>query len=229
MWYEPIFKDRTIAGRELAAALGEFANRDDVVVLALPRGGVPVAHEVAEELRAPLDVFIVRKLGVPGQEELAFGAIATGGVTVLNDSVLRALNMPDELLKKVVQREQIELKRREEIYREGRAPIDLNGKTVIVIDDGLATGATMSAAVKALQELGPQMIVVAVPVASQSACDELDSQTKVRSICLATPEPFYGVGMWYRDFSQTTDTEVQELLSASRKRTAGKYNKAGAN
>src|SRR5205823_9014137 len=130
-----IFKDRTIAGRELAAALGEFANRDDVVVLALPRGGVPVAHEVAEELRAPLDVFIVRKLGVPGQEELAFGAIATGGVTVLNDSVLRALNMPDELLKKVVQREQIELKRREEIYREGRAPIDLNGKTVIVIDD----------------------------------------------------------------------------------------------
>lgn len=215
MWYEPKFKDREHAGRELAAHLGEFSGRDDVVVLALPRGGVPVAYEVAETLRAPFDVFIVRKLGVPGQEELAFGAIATGGVTVLNEGILPVLRIPAKLLGKVADREKAELHRREQLYRAGRPPIDVKGKIVMVIDDGLATGATMTAAVKALKQLGPKEIIVAVPVASRSTCDEIGAQTNVRSICVATPEPFHGVSMWYEHFSQTTDLEVQELLAAS--------------
>jgi predicted phosphoribosyltransferase len=215
MWYEPIFKDRYDAGRILAARLSALAHREDVVVLALPRGGVPVAFEVARTLGVPLDVFIVRKLGVPGHEELAFGAIATGGVTVLNDSILKGSRIPKELQDSVIRREEAELIRRERLYRAGRASIDLAGKSVIVVDDGLATGASMAAAVRALQKLGPREIIVGVPVASKQSCDELDTLQNVRCVCVSTPEPFYGVGMWYADFSQTTDEEVQRILSAS--------------
>ena len=220
MWYEPIFKDRYDAGRILAARLSDFAHREDVVVLALPRGGVPVAYEVAKALGAPLDVFMVRKLGVPGHEELAFGAIATGGVTVLNHGILRGLRIPEERLDAVIRSEEAELERRERLYRTGRRPMDLERKTVIVVDDGLATGASMAAAVRALQKLGPTEIIVGVPVAAKQSCDELDSLSNVRCICASTPEPFYGVGMWYEDFSQTTDDEVQRILAASRDRVS---------
>ena len=216
MLYEPLFRDRYDAGRKLADRLGGFAGRDDVLVLALPRGGVPVGYEVAKSTGASLDVFIVRKLGVPGQSELAFGAIATGGVTVFNEGVLRLLDIPAELLDAVIHHEEAELTRRERLYRQGLSPLDVERKIVIVIDDGLATGATMAAAVKALQQMGAKEIVVAVPVASRQACEELDSLTKVRAVCVSTPEPFYGVGMWYEDFSQTTDEEVRTLLAAAR-------------
>jgi putative phosphoribosyl transferase len=213
MAYEPKFKNRKEAGRELAQHLEEFAGRKDVVVLALPRGGVPVGYEVAKYLGAPLDVFIVRKLGVPGQEELAFGALASGGVAVFNDGILRALRMPEELLQAVMVSEQKELERREQLYREGRGPLNMKDKSVVVVDDGLATGATMAAAVEALKQMGPKEIVVAVPVSSERACDEFRAHTNARCISAATPEPFYGVGMWYENFSQTTDEEVQELLA----------------
>jgi putative phosphoribosyl transferase len=214
MAYEPKFRDREEAGQELARHLEEFAGRKNVVVFALPRGGVPVGYEVAKYLDAPLDVFIVRKLGVPGQEELAFGALASGGVAVFNEGILRALSMPEELLQTVMEREQKELERREQLYREGRPPLDVKDKTVIVVDDGLATGATMAAAVKALQQMGPKEVTAAVPVASEQACSEFYSLTNARCITAATPEPFYGVGMWYENFSQTKDEEVQELLAA---------------
>jgi predicted phosphoribosyltransferase len=216
MWYEPIFTNRRKAGQILALDLKEFENRDDVIVLALPRGGVPIAFEVAKAIKAPLDVFVVRKLGVPGQEELAFGAIATGGVTIYNEDILRSLRMPPELIELTVKREEAELKRREELYRGGRPPLDVAGKTVIVVDDGLATGASMAAAVEALQRSNATQIIVAVPVASKEACRELRSLEKVRCICVETPEPFFGVGVWYQDFSQTTDDEVQTLLLAAR-------------
>jgi len=206
------FKDRLEAGRKLARRLAEYAGRKDVIVLALPRGGVPVAYEVAKSLNAPFDVFIVRKLGVPGHEELAFGALASGGATVFNETIVRALRIPVELLTKVIEREQKELERREHLYRKDRPPLDVNGKTVIIVDDGLATGATMSAAVLALEKAGPKEVIAAVPVSAEQACREFLAQTNARCISVATPEPFYGVGMWYEDFAQTTDQEVQKFL-----------------
>ena len=207
-----LFRDRADAGRQLAARLKPYAGTPDVMVLALPRGGVPVAYEVARALHAPMDVFIVRKLGVPGQEELAMGAVATGGVRVLNHQVVNALGIPDYVIDAVAKWETDELKRREQLYRGHRPPPNVRGKTVILVDDGLATGSTMLAAVRALREQGPARIVVAVPVASPDTCELLKTHVD-EVVCAATPEPFYAVGFWYRDFAQTTDEEVRELLS----------------
>jgi predicted phosphoribosyltransferase len=209
-----VFRDRSEAGRLLAAKLAEYADRPDVLVLALPRGGVPVGFEVATALHAPMDVFIVRKLGVPGHEEFAMGAVATGGVRVLNDQVVRALRIPDYVIDAVASWEQEELARRELLYRGARPPPDVRGKTVILVDDGLATGSTMLAAVQALRRQGPARIVVAVPVASPDTCELLREQVD-EVVCAATPEPFYAVGLWYQDFSQTTDEEVRELVARS--------------
>jgi putative phosphoribosyl transferase len=206
-----LFRDRTEAGRLLAQKLREYANRDDVVVLALPRGGVPVGFEVAKALNAPLDIFLVRKLGLPEQEELAMGAIATGGVRVLNDEVVRALDIPDEIVDAVAAKEERELERREREYRGGRAPVDVRGRTVILIDDGLATGSSMRAAALALRNKQPAQIVVAVPVGAPSTCAEFESEVD-KVVCAVTPEPFWGVGQWYRDFSPTSDEEVRDLL-----------------
>jgi erythromycin esterase-like protein/predicted phosphoribosyltransferase len=206
------FRDRTDAGRRLAAKLSAYAKRRDVIVLALPRGGVPVGYEVARALGAPLDVFVVRKLGVPGYEELAMGAVASGGVRVLNDHVVQQLEIPDHLIDAVAAREQQELARRERLYRGGRPPPDVRGRTVILVDDGLATGATMHAAIAALRQLNPARIVVAVPTASLDTCEELRLEVD-DVICAITPEPFQAVGRWYQDFSQTTDEEVRELLT----------------
>jgi putative phosphoribosyl transferase len=195
----------------LAATLQEYANRDDVVVLALPRGGVPVGFEVAKALHAPLDVFVVRKLGLPGQEELAMGAIASGGVRVLNRDLLRALRIPEEVVDQITQEEHRELERREREYRDGRSPVDVRGKTVILVDDGLATGSSMHVAVLALKQKEPAQVVVAVPVAPADTCAELQSVAD-KVVCAITPQPFLGVGQWYEDFSQTSDEEVRELL-----------------
>ena len=189
-----------------------YAGRGDVVVLALPRGGVPVAYEVAHMLRAPLDVFVVRKLGVPGHEELAMGAVASGGVRVLNDDVVRGLGIPDHLVDAVTTWERRELRRRERLYRGDRPAPDVRGKTVILVDDGLATGASMHAAIAALRQQGPARIVVAVPTAARETCDALRADVD-DVICAITPEPFHAVGLWYEDFSQTTDEEVRELLA----------------
>jgi putative phosphoribosyl transferase len=209
-----LFRDRTEAGRLLAARLEKYARTPDVMVLALPRGGVPVAYEVAKALHAPLDVFIVRKLGVPGHEELAMGAVASGGVRVLNDQVVKGLGIPDYVIDAVVNWETEELRRRERLYRGDRPPPDVRGKTVILVDDGLATGSTMLAAVQALRQQGPARIVVAVPVAAPDTCELLKAYVD-EVVCAATPEPFYAVGLWYSDFSQTTDEEVRELLERS--------------
>lgn len=206
------FENRRQAGRMLAEQLSDFADRTDTIVLGLPRGGVPIAFEVARKLRAPLDVYVVRKLGVPGQEELAFGAIATGGGRVLNVSLARALHLTDAMIERVTEREGLELKRREKLYRGSRPPPDLRDKTIIVVDDGLATGATMRAAVEGLKQLQPKEIVVAVPVGSREVCVEFENKADVLCVCAMSPEPFYGVGMWYQDFSQTSDEEVIELL-----------------
>ena len=211
--YGPRFRDRTEAGRVLAEHLASYAGRPDLLILALPRGGVPVAYEVARVLRAPLDVFIVRKLGVPGQEELAFGALASGGIRVLNEDLVSALRIPEPMIERVTERERIELERREQLYRGKRPQLDAAGKTVIVVDDGLATGATMRAAVKALKLQDPKEIIVAVPVAAKQTCDEFRHEANVWAVCALTPEPFYGVGLWYEDFSQTSDEEVQQLLA----------------
>jgi len=208
------FRDRREAGRLLAAQLGAYAKRPDVLVLALPRGGVPVAAEVASALGAPLDVFVVRKLGVPGHEEYALGAIATGGVRVLNEEVVQALRIPDRVIDALAGREQEELARRERVYRGHRPPPDVRGRTVILVDDGLATGATMHAAIRALRQQQPARIVVAVPTASPETCAELKTEVD-DVICATTPDPFYAVGLWYEDFSQTTDEEVRELLARS--------------
>jgi putative phosphoribosyl transferase len=205
------FRDRTEAGRMLAATLQEYANRDDVVVLALPRGGVPVGFEVAKALKAPLDVFVVRKLGLPGQEELAMGAIASGGARVLSRDLIRALGIPEEVVDQVTREEQRELERREREYRDGRPPVDVRGKTIILLDDGLATGSSMRAAVLALKQKEPAQVVVAVPVAPPDSCAELESVAD-KAVCAVTPQPFWGVGQWYEDFSQTSDEEVRELL-----------------
>jgi predicted phosphoribosyltransferase len=205
------FRNRTEAGRALARVLSRYAGRDDVVVLALPRGGVPVAYEVAKELGAPLDVFLVRKLGVPGHEELAMGAIASGGVLVLDDGVVRWLGISEDQIQKTLARELDELRRREAAYRDGRPPPDLKGKTVILVDDGLATGASMQAAARAVRRHDPARIVVAVPVASRATCDQFREEVD-EVVCAVTPAPFYAVGNWYEDFSQTSDEEVRELL-----------------
>jgi putative phosphoribosyl transferase len=198
----------------LAASLEKHAQRRDVVVLALPRGGVPVAYEVARHLEAPLDVFLVRKLGVPWHEEYAMGAIASGGVIVLNEDVVRALGIPAEEVAEVARAEERELIRREGAYRDSRQPVDVSGKTVIIIDDGLATGSTMRAAIQALRKLNPARVVAAVPIAAADTC-ELMADEADEMVCAATPEPFVAVGLWYQDFTQTTDEEVRELLAAA--------------
>lgn len=210
------YLNRTEAGRELAAELSSFGEREDVIVLALPRGGVPVAFEVAKSLDAPLDVFVVRKLGVPGHEELAFGAIASGGVRVFTEDTIKALRITQSMIDAVVQREEKELVRRERLYRGQRLLPDLRGKTVILVDDGLATGATMLAAVRAVRLYEPAQIVVAVPVAARETCAKLHDEADVVCVCAIEPEPFYGVGMWYYDFSQTSDEEVQALLAEAK-------------
>ena len=205
------FSDRRDAGRQLADRLQRYVGRDDVTVLALPRGGIPVAREVSHALGAPLDVFVVRKLGVPGHEELAMGALASGGAASVNRDVVDALGISDDVLLSVARSEAAELERRERLYRAGRPPLDVRGRTVIVVDDGLATGSTMQAALAALRQLGPQRIVVAVPVAPPSTCREIGAQAD-DVVCVETPEPFFGVGQFYQDFSQTSDDEVQEAL-----------------
>jgi putative phosphoribosyl transferase len=205
------FSDRHDAGRQLASRLSTFTGRTDLVVLGLPRGGVPVAAEVATALGAPLDVFVVRKLGVPGHPEFAMGAIASGGIRVQSQDVLRRLNIPREVADSVAASEQIELERRERDYRVGRPFPDLRGKTVILIDDGVATGATMLAAIHALRQHGPGAIIAAAPVMSESAWHML-SRAADRCEAVAIPEAFQAVGMWYHDFSQTTDEEVRTLL-----------------
>jgi len=206
------FRDRIEAGELLGEELARrYGKREDVIVLALPRGGVPVGYHVAQAMNAPLDVFIVRKLGVPGHEELAMGAIASGGVRVLNDDVLRHVAVPRQAIEEVAAREQRELVRREKSYRGDRPPLDVRGKTVVIVDDGLATGSTMRAAVRALRKMEPREIVVAVPVAAPSTCEEFRAEAD-DIVCLHTPEPFQAVGLWYEDFSQTTDSEVHNLL-----------------
>jgi putative phosphoribosyl transferase len=210
-----VFRDRAEAGRRLAEHLRHYAGRDDVAVLALPRGGVPVAYEVAKALGAPLDVFLVRKLGVPGYEELAMGAIASGGSRVLNPEVVQGLRIPPQVIEEVAAQEMGELRRRERAYRDALPPTDVRGKTVILVDDGLATGSTMRAAAEALRRLGPDRIVVAVPTAARQTCDEFrDVVDEV--VCATTPEPFHAVGLWYEDFSQTGDDEVRDLLARAR-------------
>jgi predicted phosphoribosyltransferase len=209
-----IYYDRTDAGRQLAAGLSRYADDPDVIVLALPRGGVPVGYEVARELGAPLDTCLVRKLGVPGREELAMGAIASGGVRVVNREIVRELGLTDEDLDRAAAHEWEELRRREEAYRDGRPAPELRGKTVILVDDGLATGSTMRAAVAAVRRRDPARVVVAVPVGAADTCAEF-RRVADEVVCVQTPDPFFAVGGWYRDFSQTTDEEVRELLARS--------------
>ena len=206
------FRNRTDAGRQLAEKLAAYANRPDILVLALPRGGVPVAFEVARALGVPLDVFLVRKLGVPGYEELAMGAVATGGVRVLNNEIVRGLGISEHEIDAVVAREMQELAPRDRLYRGDRQPPDVGGRTVILVDDGLATGATMRAAVQALRQQQAARIVAAVPTASPDTCQVLKAEAD-DVICAMTPEPFFAVGHWYEDFTQTTDDEVRELLA----------------
>ncbi len=209
------FRNRAEAGRLLAESLREYAGRDDVLVLALPRGGVPVGLEVARELQAPLDVFLVRKLGLPGQEELAMGAIASGGARVLNEELVSSLGLDQQLIDSVAEREHAELERRERAYRGDRPPPDVRGKIVILVDDGLATGSSMRAAVAALRAQDPGRIVVAVPAAPRQTCDELRRQVDAL-VVLKTPQPFYAVGFWYEDFSEVSDEDVRRLLAPTR-------------
>ncbi|HEY7065310.1 MAG TPA: phosphoribosyltransferase [Chloroflexota bacterium] len=208
------FRDRHDAGRFLATKLAAYAHRPGVVVLALPRGGVPVGYEVARALDAPLDVFLVRKLGVPEHRELAMGAIASGGVRVLNAELIRSLQLAPEAIEAVVAEEEAELARRERAYRDDRPPLEVRGHIAILVDDGLATGATMRAAAQALRQERAARIVVAVPVAPPETCAELETEVD-EIVCGLTPEPFYAVGLWYADFSQTTDEEVRDLLAAA--------------
>jgi len=206
-----LYRDRADAGRSMADKLKRYADRDDVVVLALPRGGAPVAYEVARALGAPLDVFLVRKLGLPGHEELAMGAIASGGVRVLNEDVVQGLEVPAETIDAVAEQEQLELARRERAYRGDRPAPDVAGRIVILVDDGLATGSTMRAAVAALRQRQPGRVVVAVPVGAPDTCELLRREAD-EVVCAQQPDPFFAVGAWYRDFSQTSDEEVRELL-----------------
>lgn len=213
-----IFRDRSEAGRHLATKLTRYKDRPDVLVLALPRGGVPVAFEVAQTLHVPLDIFLVRKLGVPGHEELAMGAIATGDVRVLNEDMIDYLRIPPTVIDSIAETELKELKRRERAYRGNRPEPDVNDKTIILIDDGLATGSTIRAAAQAIRRQAPARIIVAVPVSAQETCDEYRIGVD-EIVCALTPEPFFGVGQWYLDFSQTTDEEVRDLLAQARGET----------
>ena len=205
------FRNRRDAGRILAQELSAYADRSDVIVLAVPRGGLPVAYEVAMALSAPLDIFIVRKLGLPGHQELAMGAIASGGIRILNEDIIRALNIPGEMINNVAQQEMQELQRREHSYRGNRPAPEVRDRTVFLIDDGLATGASMRAAVAGLRARRPARIVIAVPTAAPQTCDSFKTEVD-EIVCAITPEPFYGVGKWYEDFSQVTDEEVRAFL-----------------
>jgi putative phosphoribosyl transferase len=211
------YRDRGEAGRELARHLETYTERRDAIVLGLARGGVPVAYEVACALALPLDVFLVRKLGVPGHEELAMGAIASGGVRVMNPDVLHSLDLPQDAVDGVAVREQRALERRERDYRDGGAPAPVAGLTAILVDDGLATGSSMRAAIEALRQRDAGRIVVAVPIAPPATCAELENDADA-VVCACTPEPFHAVGAWYDDFEQTTDDEVRRLLAKSRAR-----------
>lgn len=213
---QPYFLDRYDAGRRLAARLTKFADQPDVLVLALPRGGVPVAYEVARALHAPMDVFLVRKLGFPGHPELAMGAIATGKVRILDQFLIQMYGVRPEEIDRITEKEERELERRERAYRDDRPPPEVKGHTVILIDDGLATGSTMRAAVEALREEGAQKIVVAVPVAPIDTCAAMRGEVD-EIVCAVTPEPFRAVGIWYADFSETSDDEVRELLGRAEK------------
>lgn len=214
-----LFRNRADAGRALGERLAAYAGRPNLRILGLPRGGIPVAFEVAKSLDAPLDVFVVRKLGVPGHEELAMGAIATGGVRIVNQDVVSALGLSKETLDRVAEAEQAELVRREEAYRGSRRPLDVRGATVILVDDGLATGSTMRAAVAAVRRQQPARVVVAVPVAAPATRDEFTREVD-EIVCVATPDPFLAVGRFYDDFSQTTDGEVHDLLERAARRHA---------
>ena len=218
------FHDRSDAGKVLAQRLRMYANRSDVIVLGLPRGGVPVAFEVARELNAPLDVFLVRKLGVPGYPELAMGALASGGVRVLNDAVVSQLNLPNRVIDAVAREQEAELRRREVAYRGHRALPEIQGKTVIVVDDGVATGSTMKAAVRAIRHQGAAEIIVAAPTVARSSCDELEREAD-EVVSVIVPEDFVAVGYWYEDFAQTTDAEVTALLDEAHGRRAAALKK----
>jgi predicted phosphoribosyltransferase len=217
-----LFPNRREGGRFLAGKLAKYADRSDVLVLGLPRGGVPVAYEVARALHVPLDVFLVRKLGMPGHEELAIGALASGGTRVLNDQVIRNLNLPEDLIAAVTATEEKELRRREQLYRGDRRMPDVRDRTLLLIDDGLATGSTMRAAVAALRQQGPARIVVAVPVGAPETCAELREEAD-EAVCARMPEPFHAVGAWYSDFSQTTDEEVRNLLERAEEEHASMH------
>jgi putative phosphoribosyl transferase len=219
MQLQPIFRDRADAGKILAERIAESAQSPGSLVLALPRGGVPVAFEVARKLRAELDIFLVRKLGLPGREELAIGAIASGGVRVLNEALVQELQLSRTLIDRITAREEVELQRREELYREGRTAVPVGGRTVILVDDGLATGASMKAAAQALRLQAPMRIVVAVPVAARDTCNELRGSVD-EIICAYTPSPFTSVGGWYVNFAQTSDEEVRRLLKEAREEAA---------
>jgi putative phosphoribosyl transferase len=216
MFVEPIFQDRRDAGKVLAERVARSVHDPKPLVLALPRGGVPVGFEVARKLESDLDIFLVRKLGLPGHEELAIGAIASGGVRVLNQALVSELRLPSALIEKVTAREEMELQRREELYRQGRPAIPVQGRPVILVDDGLATGATMKAAAHALRRESPKRIIVAVPVAAEEACKESRMEVD-EMICASTPAHFVAVGAWYEDFAQTTDEEVERLLKEADK------------
>jgi putative phosphoribosyl transferase len=222
-----LFRDRAEAGQFLASKLTRYGRRPDVVVLGLARGGIPVAFEVAKALQAPLDVFIVRKLGVPGHEELAMGAVASGGIRVQNDEVIKALRISDETIAAVAAKEEREIERREQRYRGNRPPCAVEGKTIVLVDDGLATGSSMRAAVLALKRRNPARIVVAVPVAAISTCEEFKDEVD-EIVCATTPEPFFAVGQWYKEFSQTTDDEVQEFLRRAPKPNVESLSAPGA-
>ena len=212
-----LFQDRTDAGQQLAQKLNAYAGRNDVVVLALPRGGVPVAYAVAQALQAPLDVFLVRKLGLPGHEELAMGAIASGGVRILNREVIDAMRIPGEVIDAIIHREQQELARQEQLYRDDNPSPSLQDQVAILVDDGLATGASMAAAVTALRAHEPDEIVVAVPIAAAESCEQF-AQRVDRMVCLETPNPFFGVGLWYENFTQVRDDKVRNLLTRAAER-----------
>ncbi len=210
------FKNRRDGAGQLAELLTKYQNSDNVIILGLARGGVPVAHEIAQKLNVAFDVFLVRKIGVPGHEELAMGAIASGGARIINENVVSSMNIPDDRIEEVEERERTELRRREKEFRGGRELPELKGRTVILTDDGLATGASMRAAVSAVQKLGPERIVVAVPAASRDAVESI-SRIADDVVSVITPEPYISVGTWYQDFGQTSDDEVKSILSERKK------------